>query len=301
MIKNSLKYFVFFVFLTTNMIHGFSERGVRFDGRQDIPWVEPVFCGLLGNNLFAFCIGKIIAKELGFNLCTRPIWGFPHTYLYQNKPSNKYPVNLIMGQGPYLRDINIQEISSNHSLRNIKLQGFFHKYEYLRRYKEQIRNEWLKIDSSIVRAPQDPDDIVVHIRTTPKQQFFLPFEYYEKALSLATYNRVFICIDEPGDPFLENFKKYNPIVVSTRSITQLLHSMMPWDEISKLNFDDFVFIHSFNKIVISHSTYCWWAAFLSDAEEIYAPDCSNPETYKETYGKIDETRYHYIHTPIGIS
>lgn len=41
-----------------------------------------------------------------------------------------------------------------------------------------------------------------------------------------------------------------------------------WKSDSILN--DFNFIRSFNKIIINVSTFSWWAAVLSDAEEVYA-------------------------------
>jgi len=36
-------------------------------------------------------------------------------------------------------------------------------------------------------------------------------------------------------------------------------------------FNDFNFIRSFNKIIIGVSTFSWWAAILSEANEVYAP------------------------------
>jgi hypothetical protein len=67
-----------------------------------------------------------------------------------------------------------------------------------------------------------------------------------------------------------------------------------WDEITALNMDDFLFMMSFDKIIIGVSTYSWWAAFLSEAKEIYAP-----YDYKFRYLKVDEDRYHYIPISIG--
>lgn len=256
------------------------------------PVVEVIFPGLLGNRLFAFCIGKILAEELGFNLYSQPILGFPNTYNYTHyKPSSKYRTEFILVE----HDIDINSIISNRSLRNIKLQGFFQRYKYLQPYKEKIRNSWLKIDPTLLPI-QDPSDIVIHIRTQ-NCPCFLPFEYYKAALESTTYNQVFICIDEPHDPFLENFKSYNPIIKSSRSINQLMNNNVSWDYISEINLDDFFFICSFNKIILSQSTYAWWAGFLSNATEIYAP--FHPNIKNQIYGKIDEDRYHYIETEIG--
>ena len=70
-----------------------------------------------------------------------------------------------------------------------------------------------------------------------------------------------------------------------------------YDEVTRMNIGDFAFMASFNKIIISYSTYAWWAAYLSDATEIYAPYSKVVKTH---YGKVNESRYTYIATEIII-
>lgn len=264
----------------------------------DGPVVDIHLPGMLGNRLFAFCIGNIIAEKLGFKCYCGPIKGFPYSYsCVDNKPSPSYKTQTIdTTHGQAIHDIDIEKVTSDRSPRNIKLIGYFQRYKYLRSYREKIRTKWLALDSSMAVAPQDPQDIVIHVRAN-HPSVFVPFEYYEKALASTSYRRVFICTDEPKDPFLDKFKKYNPIIHSTRSLSQLMHSGVSWGDISSLNLDEFLFMCSFNKIITSHSTFAWWAAFLSDAQEIYAP-YSSDERY-QVYGKVDEDRYHYIDTIIG--
>jgi hypothetical protein len=120
------------------------------------------------------------------------------------------------------------------------------------------------------------------------------FDYYEKALSMAHYKRLYICTNAPLHPYIKNFERYNPIVVTDRDLNSYL-GVVPLDETSKLNMDDFGFMASFNKIIIAYSTYSWWAAYLSQATEIYAP-------YKMgapmECGKVNENRYIYIDTDV---
>lgn len=257
-----------------------------------MPVVDAELPGLLGNRFFGFCVGKIVADKLGFNLFCKSIKGFPYTYLFaQNVPSNIYKTETIETQ----HDIDIEKITSDHTLRNIRLRGYFQRYKYLKPYTQVIRKVWLQVDPSLTYT-QDPQDIVIHVRAN-HPTCFVPFEYYKKALESTTYKRMFICTDEPNHPFLANFKPYNPIMHSVRSLSTLMNAGMSWDAISELNLDEFLFIRSFNKIITSQSTFAWWAAFLSDAEEIYAP-YSNNEFY-QVYGKVEEERYHYIETVIG--
>lgn len=71
-----------------------------------------------------------------------------------------------------------------------------------------------------------------------------------------------------------------------------------YTEIIQLTIEDFKFIMSFNKIVVAQSTFSWWAAFLSDAQEIFAPlpekgIMSNERPDVQLTG-IEEDRYTYI-------
>lgn len=244
---------------------------------------------LLGNRLWAYSVAKIIATELDYDLHCKTIWGFPNTYACTLEvPQNSYPWER------HGENINIENIVANKTARNIQITGYFQKYDYIKKYADIIRNDWLKIDPELLHDI-DKDDIVVHIRFHVGQAP-VKFEYYEKALSMAKYKQLYICTDEPFHPYLKQFERYTPIIKSTQSFESYFYTT-PWDEITKKNVGDFGFIASFNKIIISYSTYAWWAAFLSNATEIYAPYSRTGNTH---YGKVDEARYTYIDTDIVI-
>ncbi len=246
---------------------------------------------LLGNRLWGFCVAKIIATELNYDLHCKPIYGFPNTYSYQESyPSNNYGWET----NTHDQEIDMNGIIQNKSDRNIRLKGYFQRYSYIEKYADIIRNDWLKIDPALLHKI-DPDDIVVHIRFHAGQ-VPMKFEYYQQALSMTYYKQLYICTEQPHHPFLKNFEPYNPIIVSTRDFDSYFHHIS-WDETTKMNVDDFGFMASFNKIIISYSTYAWWAAFLSNATEIYAPWSSTGNTH---YGKVNESRYTYIETEVII-
>lgn len=229
------------------------------------------YLGRLGNQLFQFCLGKILSKELGIPFITPPIKGFPETYLHQNE---KTPRN---GKSRELKGhvIKFNNILSKNTRRNIRLNGFFIRYEYYKNYTDDIKY-WLRFDEEI--GQQDPNDIVLHIRLN-NPEGYLPFEYYEDALATTTFNNVYICTNAPEDPFIVKFEKYNPIIIKRPYL------------------DDFKFITSFNKIAIAQSSFSWWAAFLSKAEEIYMPLPNKGYMSSERpdcQWKVEEERYHYI-------
>lgn len=262
-------------------------------------YAEPVVMidlpGLLGNRLFGYCMAKIVAEEMGgWKVHSKSIWGFPDTYTCPyNKVSQQYDTQTVI-ESP-LHFFDFKNILKDKQERNIKLDGYFISYETLKKYKNSIRNEWLKIDPKLRTPCPNYEAIVVHVRAEYPDCYFVPFEFYEQALASTSYDQVYICTDNPNHPFLRNFDKYNPIIVSTRNISHTLCvENQSWDDIAALNLDDFLFILSFNKIIYGVSTYSWWAAFLSDAQEIYAP-----YNEKFSYLKVDEERYHYIPINIG--
>ena len=81
---------------------------------------------------------------------------------------------------------------------------------------------------------------------------------------------------------------------------------LPGEVVSGSVMEDFRFIQSFQKIAIGQSAFQWWAAFLSEAREIYFPKMnrglwSHPEPATLAwepghYGtdlRVDEERYIY--------
>jgi len=245
--------------------------------------------GLLGNQLFQFCLGKILSKELNIGFSCPPIYGFPETYLYNNGiPSSQYPIQKLTGHV-----IDFKDICSNKTPRNLLLDGYFQRYEYYKAYTNDIKF-WLRFDEKI--TPKNSNDIVIHIRLN-NQLAILPFKYYEDALNLTEFNKLYICTNEPQHPFIKKFDKFNPIIKTIISLNELFSQDKTYEEIIRLTIDDFKFIASFNKIITSQSTFSWWAAFLSEAHEIYAPIPDKgymSEQRPDLQWRVEEDRYHYI-------
>ena len=214
--------------------------------------VEVIYRGRLGNNLFQYCFGRILAENLGFKLKADQIPGFPNTGVpVSGCDYSDHPAQIIKGH-----IVDLKSILKDRSKRKIVLDGFFQEYEYYKPYKSLIRDNWLSMDIG-PKERVTPDDVVVYVRRGDyiRDGAALPFSYYDECLSKARYDRVFICTDDPKDPFISLFKRYNAIIHHTAG-----------DYLA-----DFRFMAGFNKIIQSASSYSWWAAFLSNAGEIYCP------------------------------
>jgi hypothetical protein len=143
----------------------------------DILMIEVRYMGRTGNNMFQYCLGRILAEELGFALQAGPISGFPNTEEKIEGLSIQDPVQILMGQ-----QIERDEIRADPSHRRIVLNGFFQRYEYYRPWRHKIR-QWLAFHPA-VRMPDLRPGVVVHVRRADyvRRGWALPYSYYDEAL-----------------------------------------------------------------------------------------------------------------------
>ena len=216
--------------------------------------ISIIYNGRLGNNLFQYCYGRIIANKLGIKLKADKINGFEHT-------------------GDNISGVEIYP--------PIIFSGFFCDYSYYKKYKNDIK-KWLFINKKI-EENINKDDLVVYIRRSDyvSSNFSMPMSFYDNCVKDIPHNKLYVCTCDPNDPDIKDFVKKHNAILRHKSVI-----------------DDFKFLMNFNKIVLSQSTYCWWAAWLSDATEIYCPLSENFGAWanKEIYSLIvdDEPRYKYI-------
>lgn len=119
-------------------------------------------------------------------------------------------------------------------------------------------------------------DIVAHIRLgdTPKLGRSIHPDYFLKILEKEQYEKLYIVSEKPKHcekKYYSYFSKHNPIFVSSSLL------------------EDFNFIRSFDKIICSNSTMCWWACFLSDAKTIYTPSTFVPPYFSKCKESIEQS------------
>ncbi len=212
--------------------------------------IEIRYSTRLGNQLFQYALARIISFNLNLFLPASPISGFPSTY--HSVPGNRIysPKVTLRGQNP---DVNSLLQDSNNCY--LTLDGNFQQSRFYIPWARELRNEWLipEIPSGFTGA--DSDDLVIHIRRTDYlwQGWGLPFSTYQSIIESHKGGQIVIVTDDPHDPFLWRFNSYKPLIRSTSA------------------FNDFLYLRSANNILMSPSSFSWWAAFLSEASRIYFP------------------------------
>jgi hypothetical protein len=137
------------------------------------------------------------------------------------------------------------------------------KFEFFRLHPDLGSDNWF-IHETYQEITKD--DLVISLRledyTSPEHLTrLLTYDYFKIILESKQFNNIYI-ITNPGSighnnqyEYLKEFFPYNPIFV--RIYDKPIMSM--------------AFGAQFNNIAISQSTYSWWLAFLSNAENIYYP------------------------------
>ena len=214
--------------------------------------VEVRYKARLGNNLFQYCLGRIIAERLGFALAASPLEGFPHTAQIVDGARHSAPEQVLSGQR-----IDIDAILNDRRPRRIILDGWFQRYEYYRPFRDQIRH-WLRFDPAIAAPPKAPD-VVLHVRRMDYVQlgWALPFAFYDDALrQLRPVGDVWILTDDVHDPFFRRFAEWRPNFARGTALEGLR------------------LMTAARRMVMSQSTFSWWPTFLGDPDTVVCPEPS---------------------------
>jgi len=269
--------------------------------------VEVRFFGHLGNNLFQYALGRVLAEELGHALvCVAPLArpGFDRVEQASGiadqlpglaghfadvplrLPGREilFPqLRLVLGEQPewHGHGINLERVLRTGHGQRIVLRGYFQRSEYYLPYRERIRR-WFHLPAVDGELRPGPRDIVVHLRRSYDMRVLdrmLSLRYYEQALEAASFERVLVCglgIDAATRARLARFRpEYLELdALATLRLLQRAHN-----------------------IVLANSTFSWWGAWLSDAERIWFPrpvrGIWSPER-PDIALELPESRYHYI-------
>lgn len=238
--------------------------------------IEVEYRDRLGNNLFQYCFGRLLAEQLGFALTAPPIPGFPSTST--DLPGSRY-------DGPEVvvtdENLELDALLRDRSARKIIVRGYFQRAAFYRDYAAVIRQRWLKPATRRLEAMPTPDDIWVHVRRGDYMLWgsALPFSYYENAIMELGGGPVRIVTDDPADPFFWRFRKFNAVIV-------------PGNEQ-----DDFYRLTCASKLVLSQSSFSWWAAFLSEADAVVCPVPVAGIWAEQPHLRLDDARYRYLAVP----
>jgi hypothetical protein len=231
--------------------------------------IEVHYKGQLGNRLFQYCFSRIVAEELGFSLAAEDITGFLGTLEPVRGETFDAPLIQIVDE----EIVDLPRLLADHSPRKIWIRAYLQRAEYYTPFRHRIRR-WLWSPPSAERP--GADDLVLTIRLADFVWMgrVLAPDYYFDVCKRHGRGRVWIVTDQPGNPYLAQFDVLEPMYFNAEPLEQ------------------FNFLRSANHLVLSASTFHWWAAYLSDAATIYFPVLEQPS---QAPGEPYDGKYHVRH------
>jgi len=215
--------------------------------------------GRLGNLMYQYCLGRILAERHNLQLEADAIPGFPVT--------EEAVVGDVLSGAPIEfrgHRIPFADLLATRPDRPVFLKGNFERYEYYRDYSADIRR-WLEPESRNRQLAQEtigPDDLVVHVRVGDLRAPVLrnlnrvtPFAYFRSILQRERWDRLHVVTEVASDPLPQQIaSSFGGIIHSGTAV------------------EDFELLRAARRIVMSVSTFAWWGAWLSDAEVVYFPE-----------------------------
>lgn len=256
--------------------------------------------GRLGNNLFQYALGRILAEELGLELtCGRQpqtvrtllpgrsldsgasatledlAERYPHAHLHVPGRHVTTPLECHeLAQGDERsHTVDLAAMLANRTPRQIRLRGWFQRYEYYAPYHARIRG-WFQPVPLATAVTIGDRDVLLNIRRGADyglRGWTVPLSYYDEALDrLGDVGRIFICGTCLDQQVRDHFARRRPIY----------HDGAPVEQ--------FAFMMRFRRLVLANSTFSWWAGWLSTAETIVAPRAPHGRIYAFTgFGDVD--------------
>jgi hypothetical protein len=145
--------------------------------------------------------------------------------------------------------------------------GHWCRYELYRNWVSEIREHWLRIPAERF-VSTDPDAVYLHARRTdfvPCKAQPIDTAVQSSAATLAGFaqclshfpaaKKLVVVTDDPKDPFHAGFATLG----------------LPYEIVSNAWDLDFLTLASCKNLIMSPSTFSWWAGFLGRAEKIICP------------------------------
>lgn len=200
----------------------------------------------LGNKMFINAFARVLSKKTGKELVPMPIEMFSNT----QKWVPPIPlINPIFTSKYGYQNVNMEELWKHSG--DIVVDSYVQKYSYYTDHKEDLKDFYFEYSCDTPTI----DGLTLHIRNGDYKilDWYLGLDAYEKIIQTLAPSSLHIVVENVDDDILTLRDKYGANIVASDMKS------------------DFIHIVRSKEIVISQSTFAWWAAFLGNPEHIHIP------------------------------
>ena len=234
---------------------------VKFD-----PW------GRMGNRMFQYAFGYLLAKNKNTNLYTQELPNFNIVSNYDLLP-NSYIATSKYGHN----NVNFDEL--NNTLNDIVIDSFVQNASYYTPYKQTLKTIFNIKPQSIINN----NKLVLHIRETDyiNLNCFLGYDFYKHLINETGFTDVIIVTDNSNCETVQKLLAEGCTLNTQGCVDKFSHIS------DQRSMHDFFTLTYSENIAISQSSYSWWTAFLGDHKNIFFPYKNNTGMWKINPEKDD--------------
>ena len=228
--------------------------------------------GRMGNRMFQYAFGYILAKQRGVKLFAPalPNFGITETPFYHFKCAD----GTSNDKRIYTRSFGSQRADWSALLAapaetTIIVDSYLQRAEYYVNHQEELRQVF-----SIVKVePKNTDALVVHVRETDYKDMglFLGYDFYKQAIKDSGFSKIILITDNSQCETVQKLIADGCLLHTEGYVNKFTHAC---DERGIM---DFICLLQSANILLSQSSFSWWAAFLGNHEKVVFP-------YKESGG-----------------
>ena len=242
--------------------------------------------GRTGNRLMQYALGLILAKEKNANFYADQIPYFNKVSYNLHTPNGLKTIKTSMYGNNYY---DLDELIKCRA--NIIVDSYVQKVSPLLKYKDFLRDQF-KIENNLLEMP-DEDELVIHIRETDYKQIggYLGDHFYIKLVEMMQheFKKISIVTDNINTSLIKQLSQMGCKIFSQPLTIDWTYCYFSENELRDFNY----MLHSKN-LLISHSTFSWWAAFLGHHNKVIVPFSSqNIGLWKTNPGHDDIDLYHH--------
>ena len=213
--------------------------------------------GRTGNRMFQYAFGYLLAQQKNAKLITPglPNFNIPSTI------DNTAPINPIFTHNFRNNYINVQQLLETEC--DIVINSYLQRAEYYSQYRETLRDVFSVKDKLSINE----NKLVLHVRETDYVQIncFLGYDYYSNLIKSSNFTDVIIVTDNSTCETVQRLLS-DGCTLSTAGYVDTFSVTL--DDRGK---EDFETLLTSEHIVLSQSSFSWWAAFLGNHKTVIFP------------------------------